>query len=73
MAVEQIVARDDVVAKLNRRPFLPFAVQLSDGQRKRIMRVGQMAIGRTVGTIGEVTGDEARHIQLSEIVALEDI
>ena len=73
MAVEQLVSRDDIVVKLNRRPFLPFAVHLSDGLVKRIMRVGQMAVGRTVGTVGEVAGDEARHIKLSEIVALEDL
>ena len=73
MPVEQLVTRDEIIAKLNRRPFQPFAVHLSDGERRLIVRVAQMAIGQTIGTIGNAAGDGARHIKLSEIVALKDI
>jgi hypothetical protein len=65
MAVEQLVTRDEIIAKLNRRP--------SDGERRLIVRVAQMAIGQTIGTVGDASGDGSRHIKLSEIVALKDI
>ena len=73
MPVEQSTLREDLMAKLNRRPFQPFAVTLSDGTRHFIVRTAQMGIGMTIGTIADASGDKARHIKLSEITDLKDI
>jgi hypothetical protein len=52
---------------------VPFVVELADGSRHSIERVAQMAIGLTIGTIGEKAGDNARHIKLAEVASLKDL
>jgi hypothetical protein len=73
MTADVRTLREDLRFRLNRRPFLPFAVILQNGAKYRIMRVAQMAIGQTVGTIADMTGDNARRIKLNEISALDDL
>ena len=73
METEQTTVREDLHLRLCRRPFVPFVVELADGSRHAIERVAQMAIGLTVGTIGEKTGDGSRHIKLKDVKSIKDI
>ncbi len=73
MPTDQLTMREDVMAKLIRRPFKPFVVQLGDGSRHSITRVAQMAVGLTIGTIANPSGDDSRQIKLSEIEHLQDL
>jgi hypothetical protein len=73
MATEQTTIREELSFRLCRRPFVPFVVELADGSRHAIERVAQMAIGLTIGTIGEKSGDNARHINLAEVTSIKDL
>jgi hypothetical protein len=70
MATEPTTIREDLSFRLCRRPFVPFIVELADGSRHAIERVAQMAIGLTIGTIGEKTGDISRHIKLTDVKSI---
>jgi hypothetical protein len=73
MTTELETIRDEVISKLCRRPFKPFAVELGDGSRHFITRVAQMAVGLTTGIIANASGDDSRHIKISEIAAIQDL
>jgi hypothetical protein len=73
MTTEQITIREDVISRLNHRPFEPFSVQLADGTRHFIVRVGQMAVGLTTGIIADPRGDGSRKINLSEITSTKTL
>ena len=73
MTVEQETMRDELIAKLVRRPFKPFVVELDDGSRHFMVRIAQMAVGLTTAIVGDAAGDSSRHIKLSEVVAVKDL
>jgi len=73
MATEQTTIREELSFRLCRRPFVPFVVELVDGSRHAIERVAQMAIGLTIGTIGEKTGDNSRNIRLADVKSVKDL
>jgi hypothetical protein len=73
MATDQITIREDLSFRLCRRPFIPFIVELVDGSQHAIERVAQMAIGLTIGTIGEKTGDNSRNIRLTDVRSVKDL
>jgi hypothetical protein len=73
MAIEQATLLDDLISRLNRRPFVPFVVQLTDGERHIISRIAQMAVGLNTAIIADPAGTKSRHVKVAEIGWVKDV
>jgi hypothetical protein len=73
MTTDQSTLRDEIILRLDRRPFRPFAVQLADGEQHFIVRVAQMAVGLTTAIIADAEGTRSRHLKIVEISSVRDI
>jgi hypothetical protein len=72
MTLEQEKTREDLIAHLNRSPFAPFTIGMTDGSTFEIIRRYQAAIGLTKGTVVSADGKTSRNFHVREILNVQD-
>jgi hypothetical protein len=73
MTDEQTKMREDLVAHLDRSPFAPFSIQMTDGTKFEIVRRFQAAVGNTKGTVVSADESISRNFHIRDILGIKDL
>jgi hypothetical protein len=72
MTDEQSKVREDLIYHLNRSPFAPFIIEMTDGQLFEIVRRMQAGIGSTKGRVVSADGKSGRDFHIRDIRCIRD-